>query len=258
MNAEYSVEWHEAHAVFTINRPAKRNALTRAVLEGLSACLDEIERRGLRGLVVTGADGVFSAGTDLLEASTLSMAESEAKLNHARALFMRLYRSSITSVAAIDGLAYGGGMELAMACTLRVAGPTARFALPEVKLAILPAYGGTQLLPALVGRSVAADLLLTGRPVDATEAKAIGLVNRLAGSGESTLQSAERLLASITCHSQVAIAHLRACLAAASDQVTDEGLAVEASAAAAALTSEDVQEGLAAFLEKRPARFKHR
>lgn len=254
---EYRIDWHDAYAIFTITRPDKLNTITNAILQGLEACLDEIEVRGMRGLVIAGEGRAFSAGTDLAEAASLSFDEGQAKGERARGLFYRLYRSPITSVAAIQGIAFGGGLELALGCTLRVAGPAAQLALPEIKLAVLPAYGGTQFLPALIGKARAADLMLTGRAVNAEEALQMGLVSRLADAGEEQAV-AEALVREITGYSQFAIARVRRCLGVAGADVTEEGLAVEAVAFREATTSEDAKEGVTAFLEKRKPNYRHR
>jgi enoyl-CoA hydratase len=206
-------------AVFRIERPGKHNALTRSVLDGLAGCLDELEARRARLLVVTGAgDRAFCAGTDLAELQGLSGEARMAKTVMARALLVRLSRSPVVSVAAINGLAYGGGLELAMACTLRVAAPGVSLSLPEVKLGLLPAYAGTQFLPAIVGPARALEIMLTGRPVPADAA--------CGGGG-----------------------------AAPGPQVSDAGLAAEDAQVRATFDGPNAREGVAAFLEKRAPRF---
>ncbi len=253
----FHIEWREAYAIFTLSRPDKLNGITNAVLQGLEDCLDEIERRRLRGLVIAAEGRAFSAGTDLEESATLSMEQGFAKCDRARDLMLRLYRSSITSVAAIQGLAYGGGMELALACTLRVAGPAAKLALPEIKLAVMPAYGGSQLLPALIGRARAADLMLTGRSVKAEEALQMGLVSRLVAEQGEERAAAIALIEDITAHSQLAIDRIHRCLQAAGDEVGEAGLEAEGRAMRELMTSADAAEGIAAFLEKRKANYRH-
>ena len=255
-DAPYSVQPLEDGAVFAIERPAKLNALTRSVLEGLAACIDALEARRAPLLVVTGrGDRAFCAGTDLGELQGLDMAARMAKTAMARDLLVRLSRSRLVSVAAINGLAYGGGLELAMACTLRIAAPAVAMSLPEIRLGLLPAYAGTQFLPAIVGPARALEIMLTGRPVPAAEAQAIGLVHRLAPEGVPVVEAALAFGREVTRFSPGAIAAIRACVAAAGPAVGDAGLAVEDAQVRANFDSADAREGVAAFLEKRPARF---
>ncbi|MGE0151369.1 MAG: enoyl-CoA hydratase/isomerase family protein [Reyranellaceae bacterium] len=256
---DFQIEKLEEGAVFRLTRPAKLNAITKAILTGLSDCIDALERERARFLVVTGeGERAFCAGTDLGESAGLSEPDRVAKNDGARALFVRLSQSPLLSVAAVNGLAYGGGLELAMACTLRLAAPHAKFSLPEVKLGVLPAYGGTQFLPALVGKARALEMMLTGEPVDAREALVMGLVNRIAAADTPLLDQAVAYARSVTRFSPVAIAGIRRAVDAAGDSVTQEGLLAEQREMAIALASEDAKEGVAAFLEKRAAKFKGR
>ncbi|CAH0991215.1 putative enoyl-CoA hydratase echA8 [Sinobacterium norvegicum] len=253
---DFHVDWHDYYAIFTITRSHKKNALSKSVIDGLAACFEQLEENSYRGLIITGADGIFSAGTDLAEAATLSMAQSQHKLDTVRALFIRIYQSPITTVAAIHGIAYGGGLELAMACTFRVASADARLALPEIKLAVLPTYGGSQFLPALVGRAKATELILTGRAVLVEEALQIGLINR--HCADDVVAEAFELMTTVTCHSQVAINLVHQCIDAAQDLTLEQGMAVEAECAKVALASSDAMEGVTAFLEKRVPNYQHR
>ena len=243
--------------VFRITRPAKLNAITKQVLVALTACLDEMERKDQRLLVVT-AEGerAFCAGTDLAETQQMPAPARLDKSAMARALLVRLSRSRVLSVAAINGLAYGGGLELAMACTFRVAAAHVKVSLPEIKLGILPAYAGTQFLPALVGSARALDLMLTGRPVPADEALAMGLLSRVVPAGGDVLGAAVALGREATQFSPDAIAGIRECVAAAGTEVSDAGLAVEDRVVRAVSLTDNAREGVAAFLEKRPAVFR--
>jgi enoyl-CoA hydratase len=245
--------------VFRMLRGHRLNALTRPMLAGLIDCVDRLEREGGRLLVVIGeGERAFCAGTDLAEAREMGDAAMIAKSSQARDLFLRMSVSPVVSVAALNGLAFGGGLELAMACRLRVAAPHAQAALPEIKLGLLPAYGGTQFLPALVGQARALDLMLTGRAIDAAEALAIGLYDRLAVPGQPLLAQAIAHGRAITGYSAVAIAAIRACVAAAGPTVTRAGLDVEDAQVRKVMTSEDAREGVEAFLQKRPPVFRHR
>lgn len=255
----FTIDWLEDGAVFTLRRPRKLNSVTRQILDGLSHCLDELEKRKGRLLVITGeGEKAFCAGTDLAESSKLSRADGEAKNDFARALFFRLSCAKVISVAAVNGLAFGGGMELAMACLFRIVAPHADMSLPEIKLGVLPTYGGTQFLPALVGQPRALDIMLTGRRVGAVEALALGLATRLAEGEASLVDQALAFARSITCYSQVAIDCTRACVDAAGPQVTEAGLEAERAQVAIVIESEDSKEGVRAFLEKRAPVFKHR
>jgi len=254
--AEFSIESVPEGAVFRIERPAKLNALTKPVLQGLAACVDALEARSARLLVVTGAgERAFCAGTDLGELRGLDAEARLAKSAMARALLVRLSRSPLVSVAAINGLAFGGGLELAMACTLRIAAPHATMSLPEVKLGLLPAYAGTQFLPAIVGKARALEIMMTGRTISADEALAIGLVHRTAAHGTPVLDQALAFGREVVRWSPGALAWIRRCVDAAGPEVGETGLAVEDAAVRATFDSADAREGIAAFLEKREPRF---
>lgn len=257
--AEFEIEMREDGAIFRLTRPRKLNSITKPILEGLAACIDDLEAGGGRFLVVIGeGDRAFCAGTDLAELRGLTPDQRIAKNRMARQLFFRLSRAPFVSVAALNGLAYGGGLELAMACMFRIAAPHALVSLPEIKLGVLPTYGGTQFLPAIVGEARALDLMLTGRPVEPAEALAMGLISRIAESDRPLLDQAITLAHSVTQYSQAAIDCIRRCVDASGPEVTKEGLAVEDEEARRVLASEDAREGVAAFLEKRQAVFKHR
>ncbi len=246
-----------------LNRPAKLNAITKPILLSLAACLDQLEKAERddgrpKILIITGEGAkAFCAGTDLAETATLSMAERDTKTVMARDLLVRLSRSKVISVAAINGLAFGGGMEMAMACTFRVAADHATFSLPEIKLGLLPAYGGTQFLPPLVGKARALEIMLTGKVLGAHEGRDMGLVNRLART-DSLLADSLAMAAEVTRFSPLAIQAIRECVVAASEEVSDAGLSVEDRLVRKVFNGEDAQEGITAFLEKRPAVFRGR
>jgi enoyl-CoA hydratase/carnithine racemase len=164
------------------------NALSMPLLDGLHAALDAAEAAGdVKVIVLSSAlDGFFAAGADIKHLATIGAASFTAYGDRMRAVNDRLAAAPFLSVAAVGGLALGGGLELAMAATMRVSGPGARYGLPEVKLGLIPGAGGTQRLPRLVGRGRALDMMLTARQVPAGEALAIGLVDRLAGTGTGT------------------------------------------------------------------------
>jgi enoyl-CoA hydratase len=176
-----------------LNRPPA-NALGPPIIEGLHAALDAADESHPKVLLVSSQlDGFFAAGADIKHMTAVDAASFKSYGDSFRSGLDRLAGHTALSVAAIEGLALGGGLELAMACTLRVAGSTSKLGLPEVKLGLIPGGGGTQRLPRLVGRGPALDLMLTGRQIDATEAFRIGLIDRLAEPG--TAVSAARALA---------------------------------------------------------------
>ena len=254
--AGFAIEPLSEGAIFRIERPDKLNALTRSVMLGLASCIDDLEARGQRLLVVTGAgERAFCAGTDLSELGGLDPEARLAKTAASRELLVRLSRSELISVAAINGLAFGGGLELAMACTLRLAAPQATMSLPEVKLGLLPAYAGTQFLPTLVGKARALEIMITGRTLNTEEARSIGLIHRTAEAGSSLVDQALGFGREVVRWSPGAVSWIRRCVDAAGTQVSDAGLQVEDAAVRANFDSDDAREGVAAFLEKREPRF---
>ena len=168
-------------AVVTLNRPAKLNALDDALVTALEDALEEVAASDARALILTGAGRAFCAGSDISGGGDLGFESASEhavqRIGRMHRLVLRLVEFPITTIAACNGLAYGGGLELALACTFRVAAPTARLALPEVRLGLLPSYGGTQLLPRLIGQPRALRMMLTGEPLEAGEALALGLVD---------------------------------------------------------------------------------
>lgn len=259
-DAPFQIEDRENCLIFKITRPHRLNAITVAVLDGLENCIDSLQQQeGNRGLIVSGeGERAFCAGTDLFERETLSEAERAAKSDRARDLLVRLHRAPFISIAALNGLAYGGGLELALACTFRIAAAHVQCSLPEVKIGLIPAYAGTQLLPAVVGSSRALDMMLTGRPVAAEEALQMGLINRIASEEQPLLEQAIDYLNSINQFSKVAINGIREAAAAAGSTLSDHGLEIEKEKVISVGQSEDAEEGVAAFREKRSPNFKHR
>jgi len=241
--------------VFRINRSHRLNAITKAVLAGLSDFLDEAEEMR-RSVIIIAAAGAraFCAGTDLEELMALSDEEAFAKADVARNLMGRLNRSPVFSIAAINGLAFGGGLELAMGCAMRVAVEGATFSLPEIKLGVLPSYGGTQLLPALVGRARARSLMVTGRSISAGDALAMGLIDEIVPDQASLVARTMSLGEDINSYSRVALASLNACIEASGADIA-HGFATEREHVRAISGGADAKEGVRAFLEKRPPRF---
>jgi enoyl-CoA hydratase/carnithine racemase len=231
------------------------NALGQAIVSGLSAALDAADAAGARVVVIASdIPGFFAAGADIKLMATIDPAGFTAYGDDLRAVLDRLAAPGRLSIAAVEGLALGGGLELTMACTLRVAGADASFGLPEVKLGLIPGAGGTQRLPRLVGRGRALDIMLTARQVAAPEAHAIGLVDRLVAAGEA-LTAAVALAESLIPSSRAAQESVDRTVDAAFDLVLEEGKALERLEVGRLFEHEDGREGLVAFIEKRKPSF---
>jgi len=243
--------------IWTLNRPDARNALSRAARAELEEKVNEIAKvQAVRAVIVTGAgDRAFSAGADLKERRTMDEDDVRGWLQELKRTFLAIERSPKVFIAAINGGAFGGGLELALACDLRVAARPATMGLTETRLAIIPGGGGTQRLPRLVGRGRAAELILTGRRIDAEEALRIGLVERLAADGtgaEGALEAAKALAEEVGGGGPVALAKAKEAMRVGQDLAIEDGLDAELDAYEATLSTEDRLEGLAAFKEKRP------
>jgi len=232
------------------------NALSTAVLTDLDHAVTAVEGDPTtRCLVLVGDGPYFSAGADLKEVATLAPSDAPGVVARGQALFDRIDRFRTPVVAAINGLAVGGGLELALACDLRVASDAAKLGAPEVAYGLLPAYGGTQRLPRLVGPSKAKELIFTGHLVPAAEALRIGLVNRVVPSGQE-IRAARDLAHTIAERAPRAVAGAKVAIHDGLDRSLAEGLAAERAAFAAAVVgSADLSEGIRAFLERRPPKF---
>ncbi|MGD8393999.1 MAG: enoyl-CoA hydratase-related protein [Candidatus Eiseniibacteriota bacterium] len=249
----------ERIATVTIHRPEVLNALNRKTMEDLDEILLEVGRRDdVGGLVVTGAgERAFVAGADIGELAALDAPRGRAVVRHGQSVLNRLERLGKPSVAAINGYALGGGCELALACTLRVASEKARIGLPEVTLGVIPGYGGTQRLARLIGRGRALELILTGEPVSAARALELGLVNQVVAAAD--VESAAReLLATILARGPLAVRAAMEVVRVGLDGDLDAGLALEAAHFGLLCGTEDMHEGMQAFLDKRPAAFRGR
>src|SRR5215469_6084358 len=243
-------------ALITINRPEKLNALSGAVILELRDAFERLAREpGIGAAIVTGAgEKAFVAGADIAELEKLSGVEARDFAARGQRVFRLLETSGKPSVAAVNGYALGGGLELAMACTVRFASENARLGQPEVKLGIVPGYGGTQRLPRLVGRGRALELLLSGEPVTAAEAHRIGLVNAVVPQAE-LLASSRAWLAKALVNGPLALRLILEAVDVGLDSGLDAGLRFEAAAFGVSAASEDVREGTRAFLEKRKPAF---
>ncbi|WP_101831496.1 enoyl-CoA hydratase-related protein [Frankia canadensis] len=257
--ADQVVTWR-THApgiqVVTMARPPA-NALGVPLLEGLHRAIDHAEAAGdIKVVVVTSAlRGFFAAGADIKHLATIDAASFTAYGDLMRAVNDRFAAAPFLSIAAIDGLALGGGLELAMACTLRVAGPRAALGLPEVKIGLIPGAGGTQRLTRLVGRSHALDIMLTARRVPASEAQAIGLVDRFVdedGGGERGALALAAELIGPSLPAQLAVVRT---VDAAGDLPLAEGFRYEVEQEQELFETGEAAEGIRAFVDKRRPRF---
>jgi enoyl-CoA hydratase len=243
-------------ALVTINRPDKLNALNAELIGELDGAFQRVEADpAIRGLILTGAgDRAFVAGADIRELAAKTPIEAQEVAIRGQAAFRRLELMRKASVAAINGYALGGGLELAMCCTIRVAAAGAKLGQPEVRLGITPGYGGTQRLPRLVGRGRALELMLTGEPVDAAEAWRIGLVNHVTPQAE-LLDFSRALLRKILENAPVATGLIMDAVEVGLGAGLEAGLKFETAAFAVSAATEDRGEGQAAFLEKRRPNF---
>src|SRR5712671_4112068 len=248
-----------AIAYVTLNRPKVLNALNKTALADLRAAFEDArDDSSLHGVILTGAgDKSFIAGADINEVATDTPVQAEEKTRRGQHLMDLIENLGKPVVAAINGFALGGGCEAALACTIRLAAETAKFGLPEVKLGIMPGYGGTQRLPRLVGKGVAFHLILTGGMIGAQEAYRIGLVNEVVKPTE-LIGRAEAILKQIAANAPLSVKYALHAVNNGVETSLSEGLLLEASLVAICTSTEDKKEGTSAFLEKRPAKFQGR
>src|SRR5579863_3759643 len=244
-------------ATLTIDRPKVLNALNRETIEELSAAVDNLAADdSIRAVLLTGAgDRAFVAGADIRELAALGLGEARAVSLRGQQVFRRMETLGKPVIACIRGFALGGGCELAMACTLRIAADDAKLGQPEAKLGLPPGYGGSQRLPRLVGRSAALKLLLTGAIIGAEEALRIGLVDEVVPAGE-LMNRAEALAKEIAANAPLAVTEVLRLVDEGLDHQLDDALPLEAEAFGRLSETEDMSEGTRAFLEKRAATWK--
>jgi len=242
-------------ALLTLDRPEALNALSFATLRELDAALDEIAAGDARALLVTGAGTrAFCAGADIKELMDRPLAQQRADATNGQRIVSRFGQLPMPSIALINGYAFGGGLELALACTFRLALKTARLGLPEIKLGLIPGYGGTQRLPRLIGEARALDIIMTGRTVPADEAERIGLVNRLVDG--DLIEAGKAFAREMTGYGLPALALARDAVTRAQDVPLEEGFKLEADLNTLAFQTADAAEGMTAFIEKRNPVFK--
>lgn len=249
----------DAVATLTISRPDKMNALNGETVAELDQALRSlVDDSSVRGIVLTGeGEKAFVAGADIAELARMEPLSGVTTSRRGQDAFRFLERSPKPVIAAVNGYALGGGLELALACHLRIASDNARFGLPEVKLGIIPGYGGTVRLPRLVGRGRALELILTGEMIDAAEAHRIGLVNRVVPQAELA-DAAHALLRQILGNGPLALAFALQSVDHGFHTSTDDALTLESNLFGLLAATQDMREGMQAFLEKRTPHFEGR
>ena len=250
-----SYEVEEGIALVTLKRPEALNALSQSLLEELAEIPELVQQDPeVRAVIFTGEGKAFAAGADLKEIAAIKdpfMGREYALFG--QRVFAEIAALPVPTIAAINGYALGGGLELALACDLRVAAKTAKLGLPEVGLGLIPGFGGTQRLPRLIGRGRALDLIFTGRHVDAEEALFLGLVNRVA---EDALEEAKKLAQKILKNAPIALALAKESVVRGEGLDLAEALEIEAALFGSAAAPEDMKEGVRAFLAQCPPSFK--
>ena len=245
-----------AIAYVTVNRPKVLNALNARTLRELRAVFEEARRdETVRGVILTGAGGKsFVAGADVAELAKVTAMEAAEMTSNGQAVTRLIETLGKPVIAAVNGFALGGGCELAMACTIRLAAESAKFGQPEVKLGVIPGYGGTQRLPRLVGRGRALQLILSGDVIDAHEAYRIGLVNEVVPV-DGVIARAEAILQQIDANAPLAVKFAIEAVDKGLEASQTEGLVIESAFFAICAATEDKKEGTLAFLEKRAPTF---
>jgi len=242
-------------ATITVNRPDKLNALDDRVITELGHAIDAVrDDADVGGVILTGAGRAFIAGADIARLEQHGAIAAKALAQRGQEVFNRFESSPKPIIAAINGFALGGGCELAMACHIRIASEAAKLGQPEVKLGLVPGYGGTQRLPRLVGKGRALQLLLTGEMIDAQEAFRIGLVNRVVPAAE-LIPASTAMLHAILANGPLAVAHCIEVVNAGYDLPLSDAMTLEATAFGLLAATDDKREGTRAFLEKRAAKF---
>ena len=245
----------EEFALITLNRPDALNALSFSLIGDLGRALDEVAASDARALLITGAGAkAFCAGADIKELTGRSLVAQKEGAEMGQGVFAKLDKLPIPSVVIINGYAFGGGLELALACTFRIATKNAKMGLPEIKLGLIPGYGGTQRLPRVIGEARALEMIMTGRTVDADEAARIGLVNRLI-EGDAVAQGIA-YAREFSGYSLPVLGFAREAVKRALDNPVAEGLRVEANLSTLAFQTQDAAEGMDAFAAKRKPQFK--
>jgi len=245
----------EEFALITLNRPDALNALSLGLIRDLGARIDEVAKSDARALIITGAGTkAFCAGADIKELMGRGLMAQKQGGEFGQATFAKLDTLPMPSVAVINGYAFGGGMELALACTFRLATRNAKMGTPEIKLGLIPGYGGTQRLPRVIGEARALEMVMTGRTVDAEEALRIGLVSRLIDG--DAVAAGVAFAREFSGYSLPVLSFARDAVKRAGETSLHEGLKIETDLGTLAFQTRDSAEGMAAFAEKRKPKFK--
>jgi enoyl-CoA hydratase len=246
-------------AYVTLNRPKVLNALNKATINELRATFEDArDDSAVHGVILTGGGGkAFAAGADIAEIANNTAVQAEEGTRRGQGLTDLIENLGKPVIAAVNGFALGGGCELAMACTVRIAAQSAKFGQPEVKLGVIPGYGGTQRMPRLVGRGRALKLILSGDIIDAAEAYRIGLVDEVVQDA-SLIERAETTLKKIIANAPLSVKYALEAVNKGLETSVAEGLLIEASLFAICASTEDKREGTSAFLEKRAPKFQGR
>lgn len=254
MSVELTFE--DRYALLRLSRPQALNALQFEMIEALAAAIDQVAASSARALVITGTGPkAFCAGADIKELMDRSLMAQRKGAQLGQRAFDKLAKLAIPSVAVIHGYAFGGGLELALACTFRIATERARMGLPEIKLGLIPGYGGTQRLPRLIGPARALEMVLSGRTVDAKDAERWGLVNRIV-EGEDPVELGKQFMSEFMGYSLCASQFAREAVLRGLETTLDAGLEIEADLSTLAYQTADAVEGMNAFVEKRTPEFK--
>ncbi|HMA90998.1 MAG TPA: enoyl-CoA hydratase-related protein [Burkholderiales bacterium] len=247
----------EDYALIRLNRPEALNALSFKLVGDLARALDEVAASGARALLITGAGAkAFCAGADIAELAGRTLAQTKRGAELGQATMERITRLPMPSVAIVNGYAFGGGLELALACTFRLVTPNAKLGLPEIRLGLIPGYGGTQRLPRVVGEARALEMILTARALDAQTAVAWGLASRVVEG--DPVAAGIAFAREFSGYSLPALGFAREAVERALDLPVHEGLRIEADLSTLAFQLEDAREGMDAFMKKRKPAFKDR
>jgi enoyl-CoA hydratase/carnithine racemase len=241
----------------TLNRPKVMNALNKATINELQGVFEDARNdSAVRGVILTGAgEKAFAAGADIAEIANNTAVEAEEATRRGQALTDLIENLGKPVIAAVNGFALGGGCELAMACTIRIAAESAKFGQPEVRLGVMPGYGGTQRMPRLIGRGRALKLILSGEVIDASEAYRIGLVDELEPDTH-VIERAETVLKKIMANAPLSVRYALEAVNKGLETSVAEGLLLEASLFAICTSTDDKKEGTSAFMEKRSPNFR--
>ncbi len=242
-------------AILTIDRPEAMNALSFAILRDIGAALDAVRDTDARALLITGTgDRAFCAGADIKELRGRGLMDQKQGAEFGQGVFAKLETLPMASVALINGYAFGGGLELALACTFRIATPNASMGLPEIKLGLIPGYGGTQRLPRVIGEARALEMIMTGKTITAEDALSLGLVSQIVDG--PVIEEGMRFARTFTRYSLPTLKFAREAVQRAGDTPIHEGLKTEADLSTLAFNTSDAEEGMAAFEEKRKPEFR--